>query len=483
MSERVDQSLPAWARVLDVVGLGFLLVGLSVILTGGFREWTPIGRISVTSWVRPFAIGVVALLVRHWMVARPSLPARLVATFHRWRTSQESQIIWPIFLSTRVGVLIIGFLGIVLIGYAPNTPPWRVYPNDFLNLPARWDAGWYLGVALEGYEWRPSQANRQQNIAFFPMFPMLMRYGALFAARQTLWVGVAVSFIAFFFALRYLFRLAREWLDDETAGVALALLATYPFALFYSAAYTEALFLLATVAACYHFERDQLWKAGAWGLVAGLTRPNGCLLSIVLALIAVRPLWGRLWPRRTTQSATGHDVRTDTGPEWRMLADRVAVAATPGIGMLFYSTFIYFLTGNPLQWAAQNAAWGRVYKSLDLLVDERVTFVQQYGFYDYASTRGLDMVQAIAVVFVLISVWPVYRRFGAPYAALILLNVLPPLAMGGLLSMGRVTSVLFPTFLWLATVIPPTHRAAWLSSFAMLQALFAIAYFTWRPLY
>ena len=52
---------------------------------------------------------------------------------------------------------------------------------------------------------------------------------------------------------------------EATAG--LRRLATYPFALYYSAAYTDSLFLLTIVAACYHVERDELWTAGLWGLV------------------------------------------------------------------------------------------------------------------------------------------------------------------------------------------------------------------------
>lgn len=58
-----------------------------------------------------------------------------------------------------------------------------------------------------------------------------------------------------------------------------------------------------------------------------------------------------------------------------------------------------------------------------------------------------------------------------------------PLLAGGTLSLGRITSVLFPTFLWLGAVIPASHRSAWLIVFAMLQGLFAAAFFTWRPLY
>ena len=142
-----------------------------------------------------------------------------------------------------------------------------------------------------------------------------------------------------------------------------------------------------------------------------------------------------------------------------------------------------FLTGHPLQWAAQNAAWGRVYRSLDGLVTDRIHWITQGGFYEYASTRTLDMLQAMAVIFVLVTVWPVLRRLGLAYAVMILVNVLPPLAMGGLLSMGRVTSVLFPTFLWLAAVLPRSHRAAWIAAFAMLQAVCAMLFFTWRPLY
>ena len=92
-------------------------------------------------------------------------------------------------------------------------------------------------------------------------------------------------------------------------------------------------------------------------------------------------------------------------------------------------------------------------------------------------------VQLIAVLFVLTTVWPIGRRIGLPYAAMILVNMVTPLLMGGLLSMGRVTSVLFPLFIWLGLAIPARQRTSWLAAFAMLQALLAGVFFTWRPLY
>jgi hypothetical protein len=455
-------TLPRWARALDVIGVGLVLIALSALVTGGFRESLPFGRISITSPWRPLALAIVVMVVRHVLRPRPSLFSLGVAAMKAWHGSPETRVVLPLVLATRLGVFAVGFLALSLIGYAPGAPPWRIYPNDFLNLPARWDTGWYLSVAVNGYEWRPAEAANQQNIAFFPLFPMLMRYGSLFLARQAMWVGVAISFVSFFLALRYLYRLASRWMDAEHAAAAVALIAVYPFAFFYSTAYTESLFLLTAVAACYHFERDGLGKAALWGFAAGLTRPNGCLLSVPLAIMALRPL-----------SAHG----------WRPLPLRLAAASAPGLGMVAYSAYIYALTGNPLQWIAQNAAWGRVYRGFDVLLGERIDFLQQHGLYEYASNRTLDMLYLLALLLMLGSVWPVYRRFGLPYALMIVVNVLPPLAMGGLLSMGRVTSVIFPTFLWLGVAVPARHRTGWLVGFAMLQALCAIAFFTWRPLY
>jgi hypothetical protein len=458
------------SRVLDVVAVCGLLLAATVFVTGGFREWMPWGRISVTSWIRPLLVAVAALALRHALQPRPSVFTRLRAGVRTFRAITGVREALPVATATRLGVLLVGFLAVVTFGYRPDVgAPWRMYENEFLNLPARWDTGWYLGVASEGYRWDPTRLTQQQNIAFFPVYPLLMRYGSLLLGRELMWTGVLISGVSFFGALVYLYRFTRERAGDDSARMAIALIACYPFAFFYSAAYTEALFLLLMVGACYHFERDELWKAGGWGLLAGLTRPNGCLLSVALAFIAVRPLWPI---DRRTFAAT-----------FPAVVPRLAVAALPGVGMLMYSAYIYTLTGHPLQWAAQNAAWGRVYRGLDTLVADQAQLISEAGVYTFAATRTLDALQLCAVLFIVATVWPVFRRLGLAYAVLLAVNLVPPLTMGGLLSMGRVTSVLFPTFVWLALAIPVHHRTAWLATFAMLQAMCAALFFTWRPLY
>ena len=233
----------------------------------------------------------------------------------------------------------------------------------------------------------------------------------------------------------------------------MTLLAAYPFAVFFSAAYTEGLFLLTLMGAVYHFHRNQLWRAAIWGFVCGLTRPNGSLLSIVLGADGGRADVGRGAVAADPAAAAG--LGRDRPPAaWRR--------RSPGFGMLAFSAFIYRLTGNPFMWTTQNVAWGRVYRSLDSLVSDRVGFIANNGLYSYASTQTHRPV--------LFAGGPAGAGGGVAglsplrpaVCGFILITILPPMSAGGLLSMGRVTSVLFPVFLWMGAAVPARHRVAWI---------------------
>ena len=468
--------LPKWATALDVFAVAMAILALSVAAGGGFRVLEYGFRLSVMDWWRPALYGAIAVIIRHAIVRRDPLHRRLVAAVPAWWRHPDTRVVLPLHLSSRFGVLLVGFLAVILIGFPPEASSrWRIYSNDLLDLPARWDAGWYLGIANGGYQFDGTKGEElQQNIAFFPAFPMTLRFVSTFLGRESLWAGVAISIVAFFVALVYFLRLARSELGDEDQAVtAIWLLAAYPFAVFFSAVYTEALFLMTLVAAVYHYRRDELVKSACWGFACGLTRPNGAFLSIALGLMAIAPMWDAARSRLLVPPPAG----------WPSIAKRLAAASAPGVGMLAFSAYIWSLTGNPFQWTMQNVAWGRVYRSLDSLVTDRVDYISHHGLYGYASTQTIDLFYALAVLLALAAVWPVYRRFGLPYAVLILVNLLPPMAAGGLLSMGRVTSILFPVFLWLGAAVPARHRTGWITLFACLQGFVAVMFFTWRPMF
>ncbi|MBP7779622.1 MAG: glycosyltransferase family 39 protein [Acidobacteria bacterium] len=456
--------------VLDGIVAVLTLVTLSTLLTGGFRAELLGMRVSTTSWWRLAGLAVLVLAARHAWRPSPSIVARAWDGLVAWRRDPVTRATWPIVITTRAGVLLLGLLAVYAIGYPGGRAPIRVAEGEVANLPARFDAGWYLGIATTGYDYTPNRLNRQQNVVFFPAFPALMGWVSLLLARQVVWSGAIVSILAFAWAMRYLFRLARELMDDERAVTAVALMAVYPFALFFSAPYTEGLFLLALVGAWWHMRRDERWAGFGWGFLAGLTRPNGCLLSVPLALMVVAPLWkhGRL------QSPPGG---------WLSLSDRFLVAAAPGLGMLVYSAYVFDLTGDPFTWIRLQAAWGRENIGAASFLAGEWRSLGEQGLYGYATADVPNFLNASAGLLVGASLVPVLRRFGLPAAALLVVNLLPSIASGGWLSVGRATTVLFPVFLWLADAIPARHRGMWIGAFAALQAFAATLFFTWRQMF
>ena len=284
---------------------------------------------------------------------------------------------------------------------------------------------------------------------------------------------------------RVLFRLARDLLgSDESARATVLLIAAYPFAFFYGAVYTESLYLLGAVAAFYHARRREYLRTAAWGLLVGLTRPNGCFLSIPLVLVTAAPYLPE-WLHAPGAAVHRLGAVSDRPRpfEWKSASAAVAAAAAPGIGVLLYSAWIWSFTGEPLAWAEGHAAWGRQYAGLGTLAATWYGYFEESGAYVVTSVLPYDTLNALGALFVLALAVPVWRRLGLPYFILILVNMLPPLAAGGFLSAGRFSAVMFPAFVWLAGRVPPQQIGGWLAGFMAIQALNAAFFYTWRELF
>jgi Mannosyltransferase (PIG-V) len=485
--------LPWWARALDVAsGLAGVLL-ISIVVFGGFRLRYGDLRITAQDAWRPLAVLILAAGVRHWLVPQPSWPGRMLATLRAAWAAPVTRVVLPSLLASRLMVLAVGYLGVALIGYPDKLePPNRVSRSELVNLPIRWDAGWYLGIALNGYDYDPdARPTAQQNVAFFPAYPMVMR--AMTAViggriirpdepvsgnrvewqyamhRRALAAGLLVSITAFGWGLVYLYRLVRALGGDETAAASAVILAcAWPCALFYSAVYTEGLFFLGVVGAWYHLRERQWAAAFAWGVITGLSRPNGFLLSVPLALLAVadwRPIW-----------------RNDAGSRRTALLG-LAAASGPGIGVLIFSAYLQSLTGDPLVWMEAHQAWGRTATDVAGLFTERADIIATQGFYTYSISQPIELVNATFVLVALALAVPITKRFGVAYGAFLLLMVGPPLFRGGFLSLGRLTSTLFPLFLYLGWRLRGTPLAVVAMAFAGFQALLAVVFFTWRPFF
>ena len=475
-SPKPRSGVGGWVRAADAAAVTSLVLGLFVLLFGGFVLHLGPLSLRVHGPERLLFVAVALLAIRH--AAHPSVPLhrRIVRGLRAGGEGSASSIARGALIS-RVTVLVVGYFAVVTIGLAQQSVGFQVSSDAAVDLPARFDAGWYAGIALEGYYFE-GRFDKQQNVAFFPALPLLERVAGhplgAFAPgvprerrmARLLWGGVIISLVAFAWAAVYLWRLARDTIGEDRATSAVALLAAYPFAVFFSAPYTESLFLLGAVATIYHFRRGELARAAAWGLLVGLTRPNGCFLSVVLALLIVE----KLRFSEITKSLN------------HQITKSLAAAAAPGVGMLIYSAYVHHLTGAWFGWARLHEAWGRSYEGL-APVARAYGWITDEGLLHVVEGVPFDTLNSLGLIFALLMLWPVLRRLGVAYAAFVLVNLVPPMLAGGVLSMGRLTGTVFPLFLALAASVPPRAVTPLIIAFAVGQGLVAALFFTWRPLF
>ena len=336
-------------------------------------------------------------------------------------------------------------------------------PHAFWDAFARYDAGWYHGIASQGYVYGEGGRN---NLAFFPLYPKLMdAFGSLLGSRQEdfYFAGVVISWMSFAAAMVVLYELARLDLEEPAARRAVLYAAIFPFAYFFGMVYSESLFLLALVSAAYAF-RTRRW---VWAAVAGAaltaTRVTG-----------VMALPGLLW---LAWRAAGNDRRA------RINALASVTACTAGIGL--YSAHNYTVSGNPFAWYEAITYWnyhpGGNPMTMPLAVlNALVTRPHQYLNETMAPYDTLNTLAALSAVALLPIVW---RRFGFGYVLIVLGGLLLPLSSGQLEGLGRYTSVQFPVALALASLHGDTRHALLIAGCTMLYAVCLSLFVTVHPLF
>jgi len=466
--ERLPAALPRWAAVADAVVIALAVLACAVAIGGGIRWGIGPWRVSSGSPVRLALVAALVAAVRHWGVRHPTLHARIVDLLLAGWRSESVRVGLPIAIGSRAVVGAVGLIAVLAFGFPGGRPGFRVPGDEIANLYGRWDGGWYLDIAIYGYHYDPS-FHQQQNIAFFPAFPLAMRAVAHVvgdAPRFVLASGVIVSWAAFAAALACLFALGRELpavATRERATLALLLLASYPFAVFHGAAASESLFLLCAVGAFLSAHRGRWGWVAAFGVVAGLTRPNGFLLTLPLAVLL----------------AEQHARRPRPGAA--VIAGLLAAVLAPVAGMLLFSAFMNSVAGAPFEWASITERWGRTFGGPAALA-AWVHDVHEAGVLGWLRGAWPTALDGAAAVLVAATLVPVTRRLGPAYGVFLLANLLPPLLFGGVLSVGRLTSTLFPVFLWLATC-RADRVVGTIALWGIGQGLMATLYFTWRPPY
>jgi hypothetical protein len=337
-------------------------------------------------------------------------------------------------------------------------------PNAFWDRFARFDSGWYYGIASNGYRFVEGSRN---NLAFFPVYPKLMGlFGRALGGMQPdfYFAGIVISWLSFTLAMPLLYRLARLDLSAEGAIRTTIYAAVFPSAYFFGVVYSEALFFLMLVSATLAFRRRAwMWGAAAAAVMTA-TRVNGVMFLPALALIA--------W------EAAGHSTRDR----------RAAIAATAfGLaGIAGYSLYVYTLSGNPFEWYESITRWGYHPGGnpiAGLLRIGEALLTRPMQFIGTERMAPYDTLNAAAATGALLAVPFIWQRLGRGYAAIVVFGLILPLSSGQYEGLGRYCSVLFPLPVLLGSLNGNARHLGLIAGCIMFYTLGLVLFGNVHPLF
>ncbi|MHB8469185.1 MAG: mannosyltransferase family protein [Gaiellaceae bacterium] len=341
---------------------------------------------------------------------------------------------------------------------------WGPFGDLLFGSFARWDSGWFLRIAEHGYD-------TKQSAAFFPLYPLLV-HAVAWVTRSALVAAVLVSLAAAGIAAEFLHRIARTCLPERAAGDSVLLLALYPIAFVFTAAYSDGLFLMLAAAAFLCALRDRPLAAAVAGALAVETRLLGLALLPALAVLLRRRGWKGVAPLALLPAAVGayalylHEHFHDAGAFFHAESAHW-LRHTPALGPL-------------------GGAWDAV-RSGEQGAAELVRHLPgrtgfPAGYPDAVHFAIWNVVQLLVLVAALWLTWVAWRRLGAAYgvysAATLLVVLSSPAAVVPLVSLPRFLLADFPLFLALASIVErrPRLRDPLLWTFAAIGAAAAIAF-------
>ncbi|MCQ4212281.1 glycosyltransferase family 39 protein [Streptomyces longispororuber] len=167
-------------------------------------------------------------------------------------------------------------------------------------LAADWDSKWYLGIADHGYERTLGTEYDANNLAFFPLYPYLVKALAAVTPGSRATVGLILAGVCSFPAAWGIFAVG-DRLHGRRVGILLTFLwACLPVGIVQWMGYTEPLFTAFAAWSLYAVLTGRWVWAGALAALSGLTRPTGIALAAAVGLCGLLALRRRFSARVLT---------------------------------------------------------------------------------------------------------------------------------------------------------------------------------------
>lgn len=214
-----------------------------------------------------------------------------------------------------------------------------------------WDGWWYLQVAEHGYS--PALVRlggdglftvQQNSVAFFPLYPALIRMVSESTGLGLYGSAILVSVVSSFIAAAGIYAVISLIAGARAGTVAAGLWAVAPGAGVEWAVYSESLFVALAAWTCYAVMKGRWVAAGLLAFTAGLNRPTSAVLIGAVGLAALVTL-ARPASRRE------HGIR---GPVYAMLV--------APLGLLSYIAWVGWSTGEATAYfTLQREGWAHFF--------------------------------------------------------------------------------------------------------------------------
>ncbi|MEV5548853.1 hypothetical protein AB0L35_22460 [Streptomyces sp. NPDC052309] len=216
---------------------------------------------------------------------------------------------------------------------------------------ATWDGWWYLQVAEHGYH--PALVRldseglftvQQNSVAFFPLYPALIRMVSETTGLGLYGSGILVSVLSSFVAAAGIYAVVSLLAGARAGTIAAGLWAVAPGAGVEWAVYSESVFVALAAWTCYCVMTRRWVAAGLLAFVAGFNRPTSAVLIGAVGLAALVTL-ARPASRRE------HGVR---GPVYAMIV--------APLGLLSYVAWVGYATGEATAYfTLQREGWAHFF--------------------------------------------------------------------------------------------------------------------------
>jgi hypothetical protein len=442
------------------------------------------------------------LRVRVLTKLRVADPARVAAVRDSWRALWSSRLL--VWVAGGGAVLAFGFGPVRNAFNPPGVTRGFGWLGNLLAAPAaRWDAAWYLVIARYGY--RPDLGVfTSSRTAFFPLYPLGLSAIAHLGVPPVL-AGVLLSLVALALALYGIHRLSTLELaragrvriglsaPSEVARLAVMVTAFAPMAFYFSAVYSESLYLALSVGVFLCARQGRWAWVGVLGALAAATRSAGVVLLLPALMLY---LYG---PRE--DRAPDFLAAARWRPAYRLRRDVLWLGLVPA-GLGVYMTYLALSGGDALMpfhaqdvWSRHFAGpYGGVWDGLKAAFEgaRQLLSFQRHHVY-FPAAGGSPLIDAghnlmllaflIAAVPALIGVLRMLPlAYGVYVIAALALPLSYPVASQPLMSLPRFLVVLFPLSIWLAAWLAarPRVRTPALVLSALLMAAFVAQFATWH---